>query len=98
MKKNIYLGLAIAGTVLPILCFAGVFHGEFIPLSGFIPAIFVNGWAAGFAVDLFISSFAFWTFMLANKNGPTPWPYMVMNLFIGLSLALPLYLYKTSSE
>ena len=97
VMKNVYLFWAVVGTVAPILCFAGLFHSEFIPLSGFFPAIFANGWAAGFAVDLVISSAVFWGFMFSNKGGPSPWPFIVMNLCIGLSLALPAYLYRSVS-
>ncbi len=96
--KNVYLGWAIAGTVLPVMSFAGVFHAEAIPLTGFFPAIFANGWAAGFAIDLFVSSFVFWTYMFTAKEGPKPWLYIVLNLCVGLSLALPLYLWKRTAD
>lgn len=96
--KNVYLGWAFAGTVLPILSFVGVFHDEAIPLTGFLPAIFANGWATGFAIDLFISSFAFWTYMFTAKDGPAPWLFIVLNLTVGLSLALPLYLYRRAAQ
>ena len=92
--KNVYLGWAILGTVLPVLSFLGVFHSETPSLFTFVPSIFVNGWAAGFALDLFISSFVFWTYMFTAKDGPSPWLFIVLNLCVGLSLALPLYLWR----
>lgn len=96
--KNIYLIWAILGTVLPVLCFLGVFHAQTPSLLGFVPAIFVNGWAAGFTLDLFISSFVFWTYMFRASEGPKPWLYIVLNLSVGLSLALPLYLHHVSRQ
>ncbi|MEM9621614.1 MAG: DUF2834 domain-containing protein [Pseudomonadota bacterium] len=94
--KNIYLFWAVAGTVLPVLCFLGVFHSETPSLLGFFPSIFVNGWAAGFAVDLFISSAVFWGYMFSASDGPRPTLYIILNLCVGLSLALPLYLYHVT--
>ncbi len=91
--KTTYLILAIVGAVVPILFFVGVFHGEALPLTRFIPTLFANGVAGGFAADLVITSLAFWVYMFAAEEGPSPWPFVVMNLCVGLSLALPAYLY-----
>lgn len=95
--KNVYLMWAIVGTVVPVMSFLGLFHEETPDLLAFFPSIFVNGWAAGFALDLFISSFAFWTYMFTAKDGPSPWLFVVLNLCVGLSLALPLYLYRRAA-
>ncbi len=91
--KTAYLILAIVGAVVPFMFFLGVFHDEVVPLTGFLPTLFANGVAGGFAADLVITSLVFWIYMFAAKDGPTPWPFIVMNLFVGLSLALPAYLY-----
>ena len=96
--KNVYLVWAVLGAIAPVLCFVGVFHSETIPVMGILPAVFVNGWAAGFALDLFISSAVFWSYMFSAKQGPKPWLYIALNLMIGLSLALPLYLYRRASN
>ena len=59
-------------------------------------AVFANGAAGGFTVDLVISSVAFWIFTFArsrNGKGPAPIPFVAGNLLVGLSFALPLYLY-----
>ena len=92
--KQVYLIWAILGAVIPILFFLGFFHDEMVGVAGFVPALFVNGPAGGFASDLLISSFVFWTYMFAAKNGPKPWLFIVLNLCIGLSCALPAYLYR----
>lgn len=93
MRRKIYIGLAIVGAVLPYMFFLGVFHSEIL-IAGFIPALFVNGPAGGFVVDVLISSVAFWTFMFTQKDGPKPALFIVLNLTIGLSCALPAYLYR----
>ena len=91
--KTVYLIWAIVGTVIPVMFFLGVFHEEMVTAAGFIPALFVNGPAGGFTADLLITSLVFWTYMFTTKEGPSPWPFVAMNLFVGLSLALPAYLY-----
>ncbi len=96
--KTVYLIWAIIGTVVPVMFFLGVFHDEVVGLTGFIPAIFANGPAGGFTADLLITSFVFWTYMFTTKGGPSPWPFVVMNLFVGLSLALPAYLYWRTAQ
>lgn len=93
MLKKVYLAWAIVGAMLPYLFFLGVFHGEVL-IAGFIPALFVNGPPGGFAVDVLVSSAVFWTYMFSQKAGPKPALFIVLNLSIGLSCALPAYLYR----
>ncbi|MCR9261151.1 MAG: DUF2834 domain-containing protein [Pseudomonadaceae bacterium] len=91
--KQTYLVLAILGAVVPILFFLGFFHAEMTGLAGFVPALFANSAAAGFTADLLITSVVFWLYMFTAKAGPKPWLFVVLNLCIGLSCALPAYLY-----
>ena len=95
--KNVYLLWAITGALVPILFFLGVFHTEMVGVAGFIPALFVNSAAGGFAADIFIASAVFWTYMFTAKEGPKPWLFIVLNLSIGLSCALPAYLYRRAA-
>jgi len=44
-----------------------------------------------------ITSFVFWTFLWARKT-PRLWAYVLINLTIGLSCALPAYLYVRARE
>ncbi|MDH4073964.1 MAG: DUF2834 domain-containing protein, partial [Gammaproteobacteria bacterium] len=63
-------------------------------IATFMALGFANPVAAGFAADLFISSFAFWLYMFAaGNNSPKPWVFILLNLAIGLSCALPAYFY-----
>lgn len=95
--KTFYLIAAIVGAVVPYLFFLGVFHGEMI-IAGFVPALFANGPAGGFTADLLITSVVFWAAMFSAKRGPSPWLFVVLNLTIGLSCALPAYLYATTAR
>ena len=94
--EKFYLFAAVIGAIVP-----GIFFLQFIRLNGldlpaFISALFVNGAAGGFSLDLLISSFVFWGYMFQqtkNNSAPRPWLFVALNLGIGLSCALPAYLY-----
>ena len=91
--KNFYLIAAIVGAVVPYVFFIEFFASEGIVLSSFLGALFANGAAGGFSADVFISSGVFWGYLLAKKE---KWVavYILVNLTIGLSCALPAYLYQ----
>lgn len=94
--KNIYLVAAIIGAVIPCFFFFQFIQLNGVNLSAFISALFVNGAAGGFSADLLISSFVFWLFMFQQQkkgNAPKPCLFIALNLAIGLSCALPAYLY-----
>jgi hypothetical protein len=99
--KRVYLFLAIVGAVLPYIFFIRFFSIEGANLGDFILAPFVNGAAAGFAVDLLFTSIVFWLFMFIKRSkgeGPNPWVFVLLNLTIGLSCAVPAYLYTTTDR
>lgn len=92
--KNVYLVAAILGAAIPYYFFLQHFGADGLLLGDFIAAVFANPAASGFTADLLISSFVFWIYMFQAKEGaPKPWPFIVINLLIGLSCALPAYLY-----
>ena len=94
--KKLYLLLAVIGAIVPYFFFFQFFQAEGINISAFVSALFVNGAAGGFATDVLLSSFIFWLFMfkqVKESNGPKPYLFIVLNLAIGLSCALPAYLY-----
>ena len=93
--KNLYLVLAIVGAVVPYLFFFQFFGQAGIDLPAFVGALFVNGAAGGFTADLLITSLVFWIYIFSRKEGPAPWLFVVLNLTIGLSCALPAYLYAS---
>ena len=94
--KTIYLLLAIVGAVVPYVFFFDFIGEAGFGLISFIAALFVNGASGGFTADLLITSLVFWLFMFQQKgrgHGPAPALFIALNLLIGLSCALPAYLY-----
>ena len=94
--KNLYLAAAIVGAVIPYLFFFQHIGSVGLSLPAFVAAVFANPAASGFAADLLLSSFVFWAFMYHRNrfsHGPNPIGFIALNLLIGLSCALPAYLY-----
>jgi hypothetical protein len=99
--KRTYLMLAIVGAGLPYLFFGQHFLSEGLGLSDFISAIIAPPAAAGFTADLLVSSVVFWLAMFVERRrngGPNPALYIALNMLIGLSCALPAYLYARESR
>lgn len=94
--RKFYLAMAVLGTVVPWSFFASFFamNGPDIPL--FLQSLFANGAAGGFSADVLITIFIFWVWSWrdATRNSVAHW-WLVLpaSFFVGLSLALPLYLY-----
>lgn len=94
--KQIYLAVAIIGTVVPWLFFGSFFahNGADIPL--FLRSLFANQPASGFTADVLISIAVFWLWSwrdAAAHKVARWWLVLPASFFVGLSLALPLYLY-----
>jgi hypothetical protein len=99
-RKNCYLMLAVAGAILPYLFFVQHFADAGLDFAAFLSAVFANGAASGFTADLLISSLVFWIAMFHRKSlgkGPKPLLFIILNLAIGLSCALPAYLYANEA-
>lgn len=94
--KQVYLFAAVIGAIIPFVFFFQFIQINGINLPAFISGLFANGAAGGFSADLLISSFVFWAFMFRQQkmnDAPKPWLFIALNLCIGLSCALPAYLY-----
>ena len=99
--KNVYLTLAIRGALVPYWFLFQFISVEGLNLPGFLSALFANGAVGGLSADLFISSFVFWLAMYQQRSqgkGPNIMPYVLLNLLVGLSSALPAYLYTRESR
>lgn len=95
--KNVYLILTIAGTVVPYFFFFQFFAEHGLDLPAFVSGVFANGAAGGFGADLLITSLAFWIYLYQQRESKLAM-YVALNLTIGLSCALPLYLYLSSDQ
>ncbi len=95
--RTFYLLAFVVGTFVPLYFVYGFIQesgGVDLPL--FVAQLFENKASSTFSSDLLIASFIFWVFMRYDKKGknlPKMLYFIVLNLSIGLSSALPLYLY-----
>ena len=98
--KMAYASLAVLGTVLPWWFFGDWFaENGFSPMS-FIADLFANGAAAGFSIDVLLSIFVFWIWVwgdAARHKINNWWLVFPAGFCVGLSLALPLYLFFRES-
>ena len=99
--KNLYLILAIMGFVLPYYFFILflVAHG-FDPRE-FLRQLFGTPIATFFAVDLLISSIVFLIYLRQEsmrRSVRHQWLYLVVLFTVGLSCALPLFLYARERQ
>jgi hypothetical protein len=91
----LYLVAAILGAVLPvsqIIPFLAT-YGFDVPL--FFRQLFQNHVSAFFGMDVIVSSFVLWLFVFSEGRRlrmKNLWLYVMCNLMIGVSLALPLFL------
>ena len=95
----IYLILAILGFALPYSQLIPFFADNGFNLSLFWSQLFANRISTDFAFDLLVSSVVFWIFVYkegTRLNIKNIWVYVVLNLVVGLSFALPLFLWVRS--
>lgn len=93
---RIYLLLAILGAIVPYVFFGNFMLEQGMDLTEFVRQLFATSPASGFTVDLLITSAAFWiwSFREARQRDMRHWwVYVALNLTVGLSCALPLFLY-----
>jgi hypothetical protein len=94
--RKLYLLGAVLGTLLPYYFFVPFVLEHGLNVGLLLSQLFVNRISAFFGVDVIVSSLVLWLFIfsegrrLAMRN---LWLYVVCNLLVGVSLALPLFLY-----
>ena len=96
MKKNIFLILAIIGLIVPYYFFLQLPAEDGLSLPLLIQPFSANNFMKGAAMDLTVSVLVFWFFMFSEANRlqmKNPWIYILATFLVGLSFALPLFLY-----
>ena len=96
MRKNIYLVLAVIGLVAPYFFLFKFVSANGLNMSMLVQQLFTNDISTFFAVDLLISIVVFWIYMVneaTNVHMKNWWLYILASLTVGLSFALPLFLY-----
>lgn len=97
MKKTIYFIFAILGLILPYYFLISFVSENGLNLALIIKELFANKISTFFAVDLIISIIVFWFYLYyeaTNQKMKNVWVYVLASLTIGLSFALPLFLYS----
>jgi len=92
----LYLVTAILGTILPLSQFILFLAAHGFDVNLFFRQLFQNHISAFFGLDVIVSSFALWLFVFSEgrRSGMKRlWVYLVCNLAVGVSLALPLFLF-----
>lgn len=94
--KRIYLFLAAFGAVLPFAVYFG-FLAAVPGSSGALSLAWATPIAAATLTDFTLSCLAFWPFLIVESRRlgiRHPWFYIVTNVLVGLSFALPAFLYS----
>lgn len=92
----LYLTAAVAGAVLPLSQLFPFLseHGPDVPLL--FRQLFQTNASAFFGLDVIVSSVVLWLFVFSEgrrRRMRGLWLYVVCNLAVGVSLALPLFLF-----
>jgi hypothetical protein len=94
--KTVYLGLCILGLVLPYWQFVPWVAANGLHLLLFFQQLFVNRISSLFGMDVLVSSLVLIIFMRAESSRLEMrgrWLPVLAVLTVGVSLALPLFLY-----
>jgi hypothetical protein len=92
-RKTVFLILTIIGFIAPYYFFLQVREFNLGELSQLFSASKV---LSGVAMDLLVSVIVFWFFMFTEARKlhmRNSWVYLLATLLVGLSFALPLFLY-----
>jgi hypothetical protein len=92
----LYLVAAILGAVLPLSQLIPFLAANGFNLPLLINQLFQNHISAFFGLDVIVSSLVLWLFVCSEgrrRGMRTLWVYVVCNLAVGVSLALPLFLF-----
>jgi len=92
----LYLIAAILGTILPLSQFVPFLAEHGLDVKLFHNQLFQNHVSAFFGMDVIVSSVVVWLFVFSEGSRlrmKKLWLYVVCNLLVGVSLALPLFLF-----
>jgi hypothetical protein len=93
--KLLYLLAAILGAALPLSQLIPFLKSHGLDLTLFFTLLFSNSVSAFFGMDVIVTSLVLWIFVFSEgrRLGMRHlWLYVICNLVVGASLALPLFL------
>jgi hypothetical protein len=94
--KHVYAILAVAGAILPLWQFAPFLRDHGLDVRYLLGQLFATPASSFFAVDVIVSSVVLWAFVFSEgkRTGVRQrWVPVLASLTVGVSLALPLFLY-----
>lgn len=99
--KKAYLFLSVAGLALPFYFLFQFISASGINVSLLLNDLFSNSASAFFVMDVIVASIVFWVYIVVESHRlkmKYVWIYILANLTIGLSFALPLFLYFRQAQ
>jgi hypothetical protein len=99
--RAIYFCAALLGLALPYAFFARFLAENGLDLALFARMMFASPVAAFFSLDVMVASAAFWAFLFAEGRRlgmKSLWVYVLLNLLVGVSFALPVFLYARQAK
>ena len=95
IKQIVYLAFCVFGTVLPYSEFVPFLKDHGLDGSLFLQQLFANPVSGFFGLDVIVSSAVLLVFVYSEGTRlqmRNLWLYVVANLLVGVSLALPMFL------
>lgn len=99
--RNVYLGLCVLGTVLPLYQFLPFLRRHGLDSQEFVSQLFATPVSGFFGMDVIVSSLALWTFVAIDGHRAGLkhlWAPIAASLAVGVSLGLPLFLYMREAR
>ena len=96
MRRNLYLAGAILGFALPYAYFIPFLFENGMNLPLLLTELFANHISAFFGMDVIVTALVLWVFVYAEGRRlemKNLWVYVACTLVVGVSLALPLFLF-----
>ena len=94
--QTLYLGLCVAGTLLPCWQFLPFLRDHGLDMTAFFEQLFASPVSGFFGMDVIVSSIVLWVFVLTDGRRAGVkhrWAPVAASLAVGVSLGLPLFLY-----
>lgn len=96
MIQYLYLLLCILGVVLPYSQLVPFLQAHGLNGRLLVEQLFANRVSGFFGLDVIVSSLVLWVFVFSEgrrRQMKHLWAYVICSLLVGVSLALPLFLY-----